>query len=176
MHIMKSIAVVYKSTYGFTKQYAEWMAEELNASLFEATSMKPSQLLNYDVVIYGGGIYAGGINGVKLVTKNSCKSLVVFTVGAANPHTTDYSDILAKNFTPELLSKIRVFHLQGGIDYQRLSPVHKVMMAMVKNFSVEKNPELRSDDDKLFMETYGTKFDFTDKSTITPLIDYVRTL
>lgn len=51
----KQIAVIYKSKYGSTKQYAEWIAKELDASLFEATNIKPSQLLDYDVVVYGGG-------------------------------------------------------------------------------------------------------------------------
>ena len=87
---MKNIAVIYKSKYGTTKQYAKWIAEELGASLFEASSINPSQLMTYDVVVYGGGLYAGGIIGVKLVTGNPCKSLVVFTVGAADPGTTDY--------------------------------------------------------------------------------------
>ena len=171
----KGIVVIFKSTYGSTRQYAKWIAEELNASLFEVASIKPAQLLDYDVVIYGGGLYASGINGVKLVVKNPCKVLVVFTVGAADPKTTDYSAILAKNFTPELLSKIKVFHLHGGIDYERLGFIHKVMMSMVKMFRVEKNPELRSEEDRLFLETFGAKFDFTDKSAIKPLVNFVRT-
>ena len=175
--ILNSIAVVYKSKYGSTKQYAEWIAEELNAILFEAASMKPSQLLDFDIVIYGGGLYASGINGVKLVTKNPCKSLVVFTVGAADPNTTDYSEILSKNFSQEFLSKIKVFHLHGGIDYTRLSSVHKVMMAMVKRTRVDSKPqEHRSDEDRIFLETYGKKFDYKNKATIKPLVDYVHSL
>jgi menaquinone-dependent protoporphyrinogen IX oxidase len=172
---LNSIAVVYKSTYGSTKQYAEWIAEELNASLFEATSIKPSQMLEFDTVIYGGGLYASGINGVKLVTKNPCKSLVVFTVGAADPNTTDYSEILSKNFTHEFLSKIKVFHLQGGIDYSKLGVIHKTMMAMLKKMRVDSKPqEQRSDEDAEFLETYGKKFDYTDKAAIKPLVDFVR--
>jgi hypothetical protein len=52
------------------------------------------QLQDFDVVIYGGGLYAGGIIGSKLVTKNPCKSLVLFTVGLADPLITDYSEII----------------------------------------------------------------------------------
>ena len=174
---MNNIAVIYKSRYGSTKQYAEWIAEELNAHLFEAASVRPSQLQTFDVVIYGGGLYASGIYGVKLVTKNPCKTLVVFTVGAADPKTTDYTEILNKNFTRKLLSKIKIFHLHGGIDYKRLGFIHKIMMAMVKRFRVDNKPKHQlSEEDRIFLETYGAKFDFTEKSTIKPLIDYVRTL
>ena len=91
---MKKIAVIYKSKYGATKQYAVWIAESLEANIFEATDVSPSLLMEYDVIIFGGGLYANGINGVKLVTKNPCKSLVVFTVGLADPENTDYTEAL----------------------------------------------------------------------------------
>ena len=174
---LNNIAVIYKSKYGSTKQYAEWIADELNATLFEAVSVKPSQLLDFDTVIYGGGLYASGINGVKLVIKNPCKLLVVFTVGAADPNTTDYSEILHKNFTQEFLQKIKVFHLHGGIDYTRLTSIHKIMMAMVKRTRVDNKPqEKRTGEDKIFLETYGKEFDYKDKATIKPLVEYVRSL
>jgi len=47
--------------------------------------VNPKDLIKYDIVIYGGGLYEGGIAGVKLVTQNSCKNLIVFTVGLADP-------------------------------------------------------------------------------------------
>ena len=33
---MLRTVVIYRSTSGFTKRYAEWIAEELKADLFEA--------------------------------------------------------------------------------------------------------------------------------------------
>jgi len=176
---MSNIAVIYKSKYGTTKQYAQWIADELNASLFEASEIKPSQMKDYDVVVYGGGLYAGGIIGVKLVTENPCNCLIVFTVGAADPETTDYSAILSKNFTQDLLSKVKVFHLRGGIDYTKLNIVHKGMMAMLKGMTAratKKSSSEISEEDKLFFESYGKIIDFTDKTTVKPLIDYVRAL
>jgi len=176
---VKNIVVVYKTKYGTTKQYAQWIAEELNSSIFEASEVKPSRLKNYDIVIFGGGLYAGGVIGSKLVAENPCNSLIVFTVGAADPNDTDYSEILAKNFSQELLSGIKVFHLRGGIDYTKLSLVHKGMMAMLKKMvlkSTKQNEAEISSEDKLFLETYGGKVDFTNRETIKPLIDYVRAL
>lgn len=168
--------VIYKSVYGTTKQYAEWIAKELDADLFEASNIKPAQLMNYDVVIYGGGLYAGGIIGAKLVAKNPCKSLVVFTVGLATPEITDYSDILDITFSKEALQKMAVFHFQGGIDYKKLKMVHRAMMAVRKK-EVEKRPlDKRSSDDPLFLETYNGKVDYTNKEAIKPLIEYVRAL
>lgn len=171
---MKSIAVIYKSKYGTTKRYAEWIAQELNATLMEGSQVKPSQLQSYDVVIYGGGLYASGILGLKLVTENPCKRLIVFTVGLARPEITDYSSILKKNFPPELLEKTKMFHLRGGIDYQKLNLIHKGMMAMMKKMVTQSAGKEASGDEQAFLETYGRKVDFTDKKTIEPILAFVR--
>ncbi|MFT4104343.1 MAG: flavodoxin domain-containing protein [Lacrimispora sp.] len=172
----KKILVAYTSKYGSTRKYAEWIASSLKADLFTAKAVKAKTLSRYDVVIYGGGLYAGGIAGVKLITKNPCKNLIVFTVGLANPNTTDYSAIINKNFTPGLLAKTKLFHLRGGIDYNKLSPVHKVMMAMMKGM-IQKKPESeREAEDREFLDTYNSKVNFEDKQTIDSLIAYVKGL
>lgn len=82
--------VLYYSKYGATKQYAEWIAEELGADLVDARARKPKlrDIKDYDTIIFGGGIYSGGIKGVELITKNwskglSQKRVIVFAVGMA---------------------------------------------------------------------------------------------
>jgi len=172
----KKVLVVYSSKYGTTKQYAKWIAEALGAKLAEAKAVKPQDLQTYDVVVYGGGLYAGGIAGVKLVTRNPCKNLVVFTVGLADPSTTDYSAILNKNIPPELLVKTKVFHLRGGIDYKQLGPIHKVMMAMMKSVIQKKPEDKRAPDDQEFLKTYGAKVNFSDSQSIEPLVGSVKSL
>lgn len=171
---MNNIVVVYKSKYGTTKRYAEWIAQELDAVLLEASTVKPSQLASFDTVIFGGGLYAGGIAGVELVAKNPCKLLVVFTVGLADPDTADYSAILEKNFTPELLSRTKIFHLRGGIDYKKLGLVHKGMMAMLKNMLRKKDAPELSDENREFLTAYGKQVDFTDKNAIEPIVSFVK--
>lgn len=174
---MQNIAVIYSSKYGATKKYATWIAEELGADLLDRAEVKPEKISAYDIVVLGGGLYAGGISGVDLVTRNRPKKLVVFTVGLANPAITDYSDILKRNFDPLALDDIKVFHLRGGIDYKNLGIVHKVMMAMMKKLVMDKKPpHERSEEDRAFIETYGGKVDFTDRSAIAPIIRYVREL
>jgi len=167
---MSNAVVIYKSNYGATKQYAEWIAAELDAVLFEASRIKPAQLMDYDVVIYGGAIYAGGINGVKLVTENPCKKLVVFVVGASDPETTDFSETINRNFTEDFLLNTKVFHLRGGIDYDKLGLLHRFMMAAKRMMVKNKNEADLASDERLVLETYGRKADFVDRSTIAPII------
>lgn len=174
---MKRIAVIYQSKYGSTKQYAQWIARDLEAELFERSEVAPNSLQSFDMVVYGGGLYAGGVSGVDLVLKHPCPTLVVFTVGLANPATTDYSEILKRNFTPEQIEKTKRFHLRGAIDYSELGPVHRGMMAMMKKMTIDpKTPEERTDEDRLFLETYGKTADFMDEASIAPLVEYVKSL
>ena len=67
---MKKCVVVYKSKYGATKKYAEWIAEDLHADLFEGKAASADALTAYDVIVYGGGLYAGGVSGLPFITKN----------------------------------------------------------------------------------------------------------
>jgi len=171
---MKNIVVLYKSKYGSTKQYAQWIAEELGVPVLEASKVTPAQLKTYDLIIYGGGLYARTINGVKLVTRNPCKALIVFTVGLSNPVTTDYSEVLSSTFTPEMLDKTPIFHFHGGIFYGKLTTIHKGMMSMVKKH-LEKQPAIsRTAEDNNLIEAYGKDVDFSDRSSIAPLIQYVQ--
>lgn len=174
---MKKIAVIYKSKYGSTKKYAQWIAEELGADLMETDKTKASRLQDYDVIIYGGGLYAGGINGISLMTKNferiKEKALYLFTVGAAD--VTDQQNIdhirggLAHTLTPKMQESISIFHLRGGMDYEKMSFIHRAMMGMmIKMLRKKPESELRSDD-KMMLETYGQRMDFTDRLTILPL-------
>lgn len=172
---MENIAVTYKSHYGTTKQYAEWIAEELGAELFEHKEVSPSDLQKYDLVIHGGGLYASGILGIDLVMKNPVKNLVVFTVGMANPETTDYTEIIQKNIPENLREKTKVFHLRGGMDYRKLNIAHRGMMAMMKKMTIDKKSEAElTAEDIAFRDTYGGSVHFTDRATIAPLVEYVQ--
>jgi menaquinone-dependent protoporphyrinogen IX oxidase len=170
----KGAIVVYTSKYGTTKQYAAWIAEALDADLVEAKTVKPEMLRQYPVVVYGGGLYAGGIAGVKLVTKAVCKNLVVFTVGLADPETTDYSAIIQRSFTPELARKTALFHLRGGMDYKKLGPVHSIMMSMMQGMIRRKAPSEQNAENQEFLATYGKTVSFLDKKSIEPIVSHVR--
>ena len=83
---MKTI-VIYKSKTGFVRKYAEWIAEDLGADIFEVSKVNLNILKKYDTLIYGGSLHAVGIIGVKFITKNfdklMDKRLVVFATGAS---------------------------------------------------------------------------------------------
>lgn len=172
------IAVIYKSKYGSSKKYAQWIAEEVKGDLFNSSNIKEEKLKEYDIIVYGGGLYASGISGISLITKNfdilKDKKIIVYTVGLASTDEKEiFIPIIEKNFSKSQREKIKFFHLRGGIDYKKLSLVHKSMMAMLKKVTTKKSEDKLTDEESEFLDTYGDKVDFTDKNTIGPLVKYI---
>jgi len=169
------IAVIYKSKTGFTKKYAEWIAEELSADIFEGTKVSIDLLASYDTVIYGGGLYAVGINGVKLITQNldklKDKKVVVFATGASPFREEVLTEVKNKNFTPDQQKLIRFFYLRGGFNYSKLKPFYKMLMTLMK-WKLKRKKEL-TPDEKGMLNSYDEPVDFTNKKNIDEIISYV---
>ena len=170
--------VIYKSKYGSTKQYAQWISEELSCPCFDAKEVTVNTLSDYDVIIYGGGLYAEVINGVSLITKNfeklANKKLVVFSTGITPIDMRDYYDklVLQKNFKPYMLEKIKVFNFLGKMVLSELSLPHKAALKTLKKImSSKENP---TDMEKLLIKLCDADGDFSDKNSITELIEYVN--
>ncbi|MGE5606285.1 MAG: flavodoxin domain-containing protein [Bacteroidota bacterium] len=170
------ILVVYKSKSGFTKKYAEWISRQLEAEMREASKVTVETLSDYDTVIYGGGLYAGGISGVKLITKNlerlKGKKIAVFATGASPAREEVINEVRNNNFTPEQQKRIRFFYLRGGFDFNKLTPFLKAVMSLMKwSLKRKKNP---NEDERGMLSAFDRPVDFTDEKNIKELISYVK--
>ncbi len=181
---MNKIIVIYQSKYGTTKKYAEWISQKLSCDIFEKKRIKAGTLIDYDTIIYGGGLYAGGVSGIDLIVKSfdniKDKNIILFTCGLADPNDSENTDhikeSLKKVLSPEMQDKIVVYHLRGAIDYSKLGIVHKSMMAMLHKILTKKDYSTLREEDKQMIGTYGQIVDFTDKFSIDPILKFVRTL
>ena len=79
---MKSI-VIYKSSTGFTKQYAERIAEEMGIKAVDINKVSTINIADYESVIFGGWIMAGNISGLDKIKQLKPKKLIVFAVGSS---------------------------------------------------------------------------------------------
>lgn len=146
---MKTV-VIYKSKTGYTKKYAEWIAEDLCADIFEVSKVNVNMLNTYDTIVYGGSLYAVGIIGVKLITKNinklKDKKVVVFATGASPSRNEVIREITEKNFTTEQQKYIKFFYLRGGFNYSKLNYIDKFLMTLLKwKIKNKKQEELSKD-------------------------------
>lgn len=179
-----NILVTYGSKYGHTEQYAKWIAEALGCSCKPAKTVGRKELKRYDILVHGGGLYAGGLRGISILTKNydalQEKKLILFSCGLADPddpeNVTHIEAGLARVLTPQMQEKIRQFHFRSGIDYPRLSLMHRIMMAMLCSAMRKRGYGALRSEDRLMLDTYGKKIDFSEKSAIGPLVEYVKGL
>ncbi|MBQ2615161.1 MAG: flavodoxin [Clostridia bacterium] len=176
---MKTI-VVYKSKYGATKEYAQWIGKELDCQVTDAKLVSVEDLLTYDTIIYGGGLYAEVIDGVRLITKNfdrlKEKNLIVFSTGITPLDCSEYYDkmVVEKNFKPEMRTSIKTFYFLGKMILSELSVVHRTAIKALKKLMASKeNP---TEMEKLLVDLCDADGDFTDRNAIHPLVEYVKAL
>lgn len=174
---MKTV-VVYKSKSGYTKTYAEWIAEELQCDLRTGDNTTIDDLDQYDVIIYGGGLYAVGINGISLIKNNfdklHNKKLIVWATGSSPGREDELEKVWAYNFTSEQMKKVKTFYLRGGFDYKKLGTIDKVLMRMLQvRLKIIKD---KTEDQQGMLEAYDIPEYHCNKENMKPLIEYVRSL
>ena len=174
---MKTV-VIYVSKSGYVKNYAQWIAKSLEADIFELSEISIKDLEKYETVIYGGGLYVGGINKVKFIIKNEDKlegkNIVIFFSGAAPPKQKDIDYVIDRTFTKEQKSKFMFFYMRGGFDFSKLSIRDKLLMTLLKIKLKYKRNLLP--DERGMLNAYKTPVDFTGEKNTVDLVNYVKSL
>ena len=170
--------IIYGSQYGTTKRYAEKFAEMTHFPVISHEDIKT--LTEYERIIYFGGLYAGGIKGLKSTIKKISPNtkLIIVTVGLADVsdrrNIDNIRNSVRKQVPERLLNALSVFHVRGGIDYSKLNFKHKIMMKMLYRSLKNKPVESLTQEDKALMETYGKKVDFTDYDLLKQVAEAIR--
>ncbi|MBP3273260.1 MAG: hypothetical protein J6M17_13710 [Ruminococcus sp.] len=168
--------IIYGSQYGTAKQYSKELAGQLNYELRSYDEVK--DLDAYDNIIYIGSLYAGGILGMKKTFRKirdiKNKNFIIATVGLGDPSEKSSTEAIKRGLKRQLPENIfkraHIFHLRGGVDYSRMSFVHKTMMGMLYKKVVSMPEEKRSADAKAMIETYNKKVSYVDLSKLAPIV------
>jgi menaquinone-dependent protoporphyrinogen IX oxidase len=167
--------IVYRSISGFTKKYAEWIAQELQADLFDQKTFNPKKLADYAVVVFGGSLHTVGINGSNLIKDNlpllQSKQLVVFAVGASPPHEGIVEEIVTRNF-PNPPLNFKLFYLRGGFNYGKLDRQNKLLMSLMK--AKLKTKKEKTTDEEGMLAAYDAPLDCTKKENVAEIVAYVK--
>lgn len=178
---MKTL-VIYKSATGFTRKYAEWIAEAISGDLVSAQKVKKGELSKYDCIVFGGRLYATGIDGVFVITKNfeqiKDKHLFIFATGASPFSDGVLSHVRDVNFSDEQKKIINFYYYRGGFDYKGLPTFDRILMfIMKKNIERKKRKGIALDSDEIGMvELYDEPHDFTAKEFIAELVADIRAI
>jgi len=167
---MKKIIVLYRSKTGFSKRYAEWIAEDLAVECRPIKGVKLDDLQGYGLVIYGAGIYAGMIAGAgKLknwMEKSPEKTWVVFATEATPPKE-GYEELIFKtNFRKGESRPAHFYYFLSGLNYERMGFFNRVLMKFFSGMSARKNGTIQV--------TSQTSIDLAYRDYIKDLLCYVR--
>ena len=171
-------AVIYKSKYGSTKQYAEWVGESLGIPVFSLDDVDREQVKDYDVVILGGYIRIGKIQVADFLVRNwdllQNKKIILFSVSAARPTDPEVEKFYEENVPADIRAQIRFFPLWGRVSSIDLTDTLLLTVPRTANyikFLLTPKAENRSD--------YGKsleKFDHVERTALEPLLQYYRGL
>lgn len=153
---MKAL-VIYKSKYGSTKQYAEWIASSLNADVTSIKNVGQLRLDVYDTIIIGSPFYRGkiGLKGflVKFWNQLKDKTLVLYCVTMRKPDDPGIKKDYEKGVPEHIRQSVKKFVLPGRIIYKDMDFMDQFLL---KTFL--KHPEM----------------DGVNKENILPLLEWVR--
>lgn len=147
------ILVTYKSKTGFTKKYAEWIAEELGCETKDIKTITSKDAAEYDLIIHGGWILGGIINGYSIINSFSPKRLIVFGVGFTPKAKVDSKKMAEEN----KLGDTPLYYFEGGTNPPKMGFIGRKIVEMVTKEKV----------------TYQ---DHTDRKAIAGLLKAVKTL
>jgi len=172
---MKTI-VIYHSQTGFTRRYAQWIAEAAGADCLELTAAKKERIDSYDTIVYGGWACAGGISKLRWFREHmeqwAGKKLIVFCVGGSPADSPDIEPALQKNFTEAQLQRVRVFYCPGGFDYEKMPVPSRLMMRMFRSALRRKKDQTKAE--KEMLEMISSSYDLSDRCYIQPILNAIR--
>ena len=172
---MKTI-VIYNSQTGFTKRYAEWIAEATGADCLELSDAKKKDLAAYEAIIFGGWACAGSISKLSWFKSNidkwMNKKLIAFCVGASPIENPEIEPALKQNFSESELKKVNIFYCPGGFNYEKMSAPSKLVMKMfIKALKAKKD---KTEKEQEMIKMISSSYDISDKKYIEPILECLK--
>lgn len=175
---MKKAIVLFKSKYGSSKKYAEYLLEELtergmDTEKSEFKSFK-GKLDSYDVIVYVGGIKAYMIYDIKKFLKKTAKldlkekKVVVMGVGMLRADIGYAERLRERNSIP---SGARFYYLRGAMDINKLKGFDaSIIKTLARSVMVKEN---LSDDENALVNACINPQSWVKRENVAPIADYI---
>lgn len=169
-------AIIYVSQTGFTKQYAEWLAEEVMGDCIAFAEAEKMDFSAYDAVVFGSWCHAGMVRKLgwfkEKLPRWTDKKTVVFAVGAMPAESPEIQKALRNNFTEEEWKQLSVFYCPGGLRYENMKLGSKMMMKMFAKMMAGKKD--KTEEEKAMAEMIGKSYDISDRKYILPIAECIK--
>lgn len=127
--------ILYRSKTGFTKKYAQIIAERVNGTLMNFEMATPKLLSSFETIAFGSRMHAGHIDSLenfrKMFQESGASRLILFVTGAM-PDTDRQAldEMWRQNLTQEEYNSVPHFYLPGGLCYEKMNFADRLMMRM----------------------------------------------
>lgn len=163
---MMSGTIYYKTKYGSTEEYAKWLSGEVG---FELKNLADRPKIgNEQIVVIGSSLMMGKVTAAGWIKNNwdkmKDKKLVLFCVGGSKIGSQDRLDILTRSLPKEILERMKVFHLPGRIDHNKLN---FLMSRLIKSIGKKEKDELEK---RRAIEGY----DDVKRENLTLIVEYLK--
>lgn len=152
--------VVYESRYGSTQQYAEWIADEADADVVAAEELSPEALGEYDVIVFGGWIHAGKLQGADFIIDNwntlMEKRVAVFSVSGKSPDSESTKEAIQSSLPDEFREGIECFSVPGRLIYSNLRLLDRLLITVAGH--------------------RGVAFDRVERANVEPIVAFIRSV
>jgi menaquinone-dependent protoporphyrinogen IX oxidase len=175
---MKTL-IIYTSQTGFTKKYAEWLAQKTGGDMLElkeAQKKDDAFFEGFEAIVYGGWVMAASVVKVKWFLNKAAswkdKKLAIYCVGGSPNDNPDVEVMLDKLLDQEQREYIKAFYCQGGFNYERMNAPSRLAMKMfVSALKKKKDP---TEEEKIMTQMVATSYDISDEKYLEPIVDYLK--
>ena len=150
--------------------------EPAHDHLLEMKQAKGTDLSRYEVIVFGGGIYASGIAGLNALKKQlahlSPQKVVIFCVGAS-PYDEQALAAIKEHNMDGPLKDLPLFYCRGGWDMPAMSFIDRNLCKMLKKATAKKDPSSYEPWERALMEAGEGKCDWSDQAYLKPILDEI---
>ncbi len=173
---MERTVVIYKSKHGSTKQYAQWIGEELECPVIDVKDFDKKDFDNYDNIIFGGCVQAGGIQGFELIKKAmkrrlQGKKVVVFAVGLNVMQKETRMQLREINFDKWYVERMTCYYCPGAYKPEEIKGIDAGIMKMMVKMLESKPLIEMTEDDKKLLDAVRNGANYVDKKYIEPIVN-----
>lgn len=177
------VAIIYCSQTGFTKRYAEWLAEDLRCEAVPYAQRGSLDLNQADVLVFCSWFHAASIKGAawlkKAMRRRPKLQAVVLATGAApmpceTRGASETEEAFRRTFLESEYPDLPHFYCHGGFDFDRLGAADKIAMRMF----FKANAKAAETDPKAaeMLRVMGDGFDGTRREYLEPVLACIRRL
>jgi len=171
---MKTI-IIYNGITGFTKRYAQWIAEELGSGALPYKDFTKNIINENDIIIFGSRVHVGKVEKANKIIPllGNNKNLIVFaTGGTPASETNTIEKIWVASLTRDEINVIPHFYFQSGMNYEKMGFADRtIMKAAARLLDKKKN---KSAEEAGFEEAIRSSHDISSREYILPLVEFVR--